>query len=84
MRVTQSVDAVGRAVRSATIGLVLVGLIVLALGLAAGAFLAASVTRPLRRLAFAARRAGEGDLVGARAGRGLAASSRRSRARSTR
>ena len=51
-----------RAVRSATIGLVLVGLIVLALGLAAGGFLAASVTRPLRRLAFAARRAGEGDL----------------------
>ena len=48
--------------RSATIGLVLVGLIVLALGLAAGALLAASVTRPLRRLAFAARRAGEGDL----------------------
>jgi signal transduction histidine kinase len=62
VRVTQSVDAVSRAVRSATIGLVLVGLIVLALGLAAGAFLAATVTRPLRRLAFAARRAGEGDL----------------------
>jgi signal transduction histidine kinase len=62
VRVTQSVDAVDRAVRSAAIGLVLVGLIVLGLGLAAGAFLAASVTRPLRRLAFAARRAGEGDL----------------------
>jgi signal transduction histidine kinase len=62
VRVTQSVDAVGDAVRSATIGLVLVGLIVLALGLAAGALLAASVTRPLRRLASAARRAGEGDL----------------------
>ena len=46
VRVTQSVDAVSRAVRSATIGLVLVGLIVLALGLAAGAFLAATVTRP--------------------------------------
>ena len=40
----------------------LVGLIVLALGLAAGALLAASVVRPLRRLAAAARRAGEGDL----------------------
>ena len=62
VRVTQSVDAVGRAVRSATIGLVLVGLIVLTLGLAAGWLLAASVTRPLSRLAFAARRAGEGDL----------------------
>jgi signal transduction histidine kinase len=62
VRITQSVDAVGRAVWSATVGLVLVGLIVLALGLAAGALLAASVTRPLRRLAGAARRAGEGDL----------------------
>ena len=62
VRITQSVDAVGRAVRSATVGLVLVGLIVLALGLAAGALLAASVVRPLRRLAAAARRAGEGDL----------------------
>jgi signal transduction histidine kinase len=54
---------VGRAVRAATVGLVLVGLIVLALGLAAGALLAASVVRPLRRLAGAARRAGEGDLA---------------------
>jgi signal transduction histidine kinase len=62
VRITQSVDAVGRALRSATLGLVLVGLIVLALGLAAGAVLAASVVRPLRRLAAAARRAGEGDL----------------------
>ncbi len=63
VRITQSVDAVGRAVRSSTVGLVLVGLIVLALGLAAGALLAATVTRPLRRLAAAARRAGEGDLA---------------------
>jgi signal transduction histidine kinase len=63
VRVTQSVDAVGRAVRSATLGLVLVGVIVLALGLAAGALLAASIVRPLRRLSFAARRAGEGDLT---------------------
>ena len=62
MRITQSVDAVQRAVWSATIGLVLVGLIVLGLGLAAGALLAASIVRPLRRLASAARRAGEGDL----------------------
>ena len=62
VRITQSVGAVGRALRSATLGLVLVGLIVLALGLAAGALLAASVVRPLRRLASAARRAGEGDL----------------------
>ncbi|MBE2316774.1 HAMP domain-containing protein [Solirubrobacter sp. CPCC 204708] len=62
VRITQSVDAVDRAVGSATIGLVLVGAIVLALGLGAGALLAASIVRPLRRLAVAARRAGEGDL----------------------
>ena len=62
VRVTQRVDAVSRAVWQATIGLVLVGLIVLALGLAAGALLAGSVAKPLRRLAAATRRAGEGDL----------------------
>ena len=65
VRVTQSVDAVERAVRSATIGLVLVGLIVLALGLAAGALLAASVTRPLSRLASAARRSHSADFISA-------------------
>jgi len=62
VRITQSVDAVQRAVWQATVGLVLVGLIVLALGLAAGALLAGSVAKPLRRLAAATRRAGEGDL----------------------
>ena len=62
VRITQSVDAVDRAVSSATLGLVAVGAIVLLLGLGAGAFLAASVVRPLRRLAVAARRAGDGDL----------------------
>jgi signal transduction histidine kinase len=62
VRITQSVDAVQRAVWRATVGLVLVGLIVLALGLAAGALLAGSVAKPLRRLAAATRRAGEGDL----------------------
>jgi signal transduction histidine kinase len=62
VRVTQSVAAVSRAINSATVGLVLVGGVVLALGLFAGALLAASVVRPMRRLAAAARRAGEGDL----------------------
>ncbi len=62
VRITQRVDAVQRAVWQATFGLVLVGLIVLALGLAAGALLAGSVAKPLRRLAAATRRAGEGDL----------------------
>ena len=62
VRVTQSVAAVDRALNAATVGLVLIGGFVLALGLAAGALLAASVVRPMRRLAAAARRAGEGDL----------------------
>ncbi len=55
----------------------LVGLIVLALGLAAGALLAAIVMRPLRRLAAAARRAGRGRSVGARARSRARASSAR-------
>ena len=58
VRITQSVDAVDRAVSSATLGLVAVGGIVLLLGLGAGVFLAASVVRPLRRLA--GRRAASG------------------------
>jgi signal transduction histidine kinase len=62
VRVTQSVAAVTRALNAATVGLVLIGGVVLALGLFAGALLAASLVRPMRRLAAAARRAGEGDL----------------------
>jgi two-component system, OmpR family, sensor kinase len=62
VRVTQSVAAVDRAVNSATVGLALIGGVVLALGLFAGSLLATSVVRPMRRLAGAARRAGEGDL----------------------
>jgi signal transduction histidine kinase len=62
VRVTQSVAAMHRALNAATGGLILIGGVVLALGLTAGALLAASVVRPMRRLAAAARRAGEGDL----------------------
>jgi two-component system, OmpR family, sensor kinase len=62
VRITQSVAAVDRALNAATAGLVLIGGVVIALGLLAGALLAASVVRPMRRLAAAARRAGEGDL----------------------
>jgi hypothetical protein len=51
VRITQSVDAVRARCARRRVGLVLVGLIVLALGLGAGALLAASVVRPLRRLA---------------------------------
>jgi signal transduction histidine kinase len=62
VRVTQSVDAVSRATRSATLGLIAIGLVVLVLGLAAGAVIASQVAGPVRRLDEAARRVAEGDL----------------------
>ena len=62
VRVTQSVDAVSRATRSATLGLIAIGLVVLVLGLAAGAVIANQVAGPVRRLDEAARRVAEGDL----------------------
>jgi signal transduction histidine kinase len=62
VRVTQSVDAVSRATRRATLGLVAIGLLVLVLGLGAGALIAGQVARPIGRLDHAARRVAEGDL----------------------
>lgn len=66
VRVTQSIAAVNSAVRRAELGLVLIGLIVLALGLAAGAIIAAQVGRPITRLERVAQRVARGQL-GARA-----------------
>jgi signal transduction histidine kinase len=62
VRVTQSVDAVGRATWRATVGLIAIGLLVLVLGLAAGAVIAAQVAGPVRRLDEAAGRVAGGDL----------------------
>ncbi|HEX2085628.1 MAG TPA: ATP-binding protein [Solirubrobacteraceae bacterium] len=62
VRVTQSVDAVDRAVRRAWLGLALVGLLVVAVGLAAGWLIANWVAGPTVRLDQAARRVAEGDL----------------------
>jgi len=62
VRVTQSVAAVNSAVDRAQLGLVLIGLIVLALGLLAGAIIAAQVGRPIRRLEQVAQRVAQGDL----------------------
>jgi two-component system, OmpR family, sensor kinase len=62
VRVTQSVDAVNRATWRATVGLVAIGLLVLVLGLGAGALIAGQVAGPVRRLDQAARRVAEGDL----------------------
>ena len=62
VRITQSVDAVSRATWRATLGLIAIGLLVLVLGLLAGALIAGQVAGPVRRLDAAARRVAEGDL----------------------
>jgi two-component system, OmpR family, sensor kinase len=62
VRVTQSVGAVNRATWRATLGLVAIGLLVLVLGLGAGALIAGQVAGPVRRLDQAARRVADGDL----------------------
>ncbi len=63
VRVTQSVEAVHRATRRAILSLGLLGGVVLALGVAAGALIARATSRPIRRLEQAARRVEEGDLT---------------------
>jgi len=62
VRITQSVAAVRRAVRRTTAGLLLVGTIVLALGIAAGGFIAGQFVRPIRHMRAAAARVAGGDL----------------------
>jgi two-component system, OmpR family, sensor kinase len=66
VRVTQSVAAIDRRVRRDVLGLVGIGAIALALGLAFAWVLAGTLARPLQRLAATARRVESGDL-GARA-----------------
>ena len=63
VRVSQSVEAVDRAVLRAWVGLALIGLLVLGLGLLAGSVVAGQIARPMRRLDRAARRVAEGDLA---------------------
>jgi two-component system, OmpR family, sensor kinase len=63
VRVTQSVQAVHRATRKAIISLILLGGVVLALGVLAGALIARETSRPIGRLEDAARRVEEGDLT---------------------
>jgi two-component system, OmpR family, sensor kinase len=62
VRITQSVAAVRRAVRRTTAGLLVVGAIVLALGLAAGGFIAGQFVRPIRHMRAAAARVAGGNL----------------------
>jgi signal transduction histidine kinase len=63
VRVTQSVKAAEDAVRKATVGLALIGGLVLVLGLSAGALIARQVARPLTRLDAVAARVAAGDLA---------------------
>ena len=62
VRVTQSVEAVNDAVRRSVVGIVLLGLAVLALGIVAGALIARRIARPIGRLAVAADEVAAGDL----------------------
>ena len=62
VRVTQSVDAVHRAVRRSVSGLIAIGGVVLLLGLIAGALIARQLARPLRRLETTAGEIARGDL----------------------
>jgi signal transduction histidine kinase len=62
VRITQDVDAVGDAVRSASLGLVLVAAIVLAIGFAAGIVISRRLTAPLGALEGTARQIAGGDL----------------------
>ncbi len=62
VRATQSVAALHTATSRAELGLGLIAVIVLGLGLFAGALIARQVARPLRRLEEVARRVSRGDL----------------------
>ncbi len=62
VRVTQSVDAVNSAVRRAIAGLGILSVVVLGLGLIAGALIAQQIARPIRRLGAAANQVASGDL----------------------
>ena len=67
VRITRSVQQVNDNIRNITIGLGAIGLAALAAGLLLAFWLAGSLSRPLTRLAAAAKRLGHGDLS-ARAG----------------
>ncbi|MFN8216440.1 MAG: HAMP domain-containing sensor histidine kinase [Solirubrobacterales bacterium] len=62
VRITQSIDAINRAVRTSILDVGGLALVVLLLGLIAGALIAAQIARPIRRLDRAARQVAGGDL----------------------
>jgi len=62
VRITQSVAAVHRAVKTSILDLALLAVVVLVLGMAAGALIAQQVARPIRKLDATARAVAGGDL----------------------
>ncbi|MGI9557190.1 MAG: ATP-binding protein [Solirubrobacterales bacterium] len=63
VRITQSVEAVDRAVNRSVAGLVAIGGVVMLIGLAAGVVVASQLARPMRRLTGSAERIAAGDLA---------------------
>jgi signal transduction histidine kinase len=62
VRVTQSVEAVNDAVQRSLVGIAVLGAVVLALGVAAGALIARRIANPIHRLAETADSVAGGDL----------------------
>jgi two-component system, OmpR family, sensor kinase len=62
VRITQSVDAVNKAVRTSILDVAALAAVVLALAVIAGALIAQQIARPIRRLDRAARQVADGDL----------------------
>ena len=62
VRITQSIDAVHRAVKTSILDIAALAGVVLLLGVVAGALIAQQIARPIRRLDDAARSVAEGDL----------------------
>jgi signal transduction histidine kinase len=62
VRITQSVEAVNKAVKTSILDIAALAAVVLLLGIVAGALIAQQIARPIRRLDGAARRVAEGNL----------------------
>jgi signal transduction histidine kinase len=62
VRITQSIDAVHKAVKTSILDIAALAGVVLLLGVVAGALIAQQIARPIRRLDGAARRVAHGDL----------------------
>ena len=62
VRITQSIDAVHKAVKTSILDIAALAGVVLLLGVVAGALIAQQIARPIRRLDGAARRVAQGDL----------------------